>query len=46
VRRIEAGGGYSLSRNVLVKMVYQYNWRRGVTETTAGLASAQLLFWF
>jgi predicted porin len=46
VRRVEAGGGYSLSRNLLLKMVYQYNWRRGVIERRAGLASAQLLFWF
>ncbi len=46
VRRVEAGGGYSLSRNLLLKVVYQYNWRRGTVDRTDGLASAQLVFWF
>ena len=44
VTRLEAGGGYSIRRNVVVRAVYQYNWRQ--TGETAGLASAQLLFWF
>jgi hypothetical protein len=46
VRRVEVGGGYSVSRNVLLKLVYQYNWRLGVSDGAAGLAAAQLLFWF
>jgi hypothetical protein len=46
VTRVEVGGGYSIRRNVVVKAVYQYNWRTSTTGETAGLASAQLLFWF
>ena len=46
VRRVEVGGGYSLQRNVLVKIAYQYNWRDTALTRTSGLASAQILFWF
>jgi hypothetical protein len=46
VRRVEAGGGYSLRRNVVVKGVYQYNWRDGSFRPREELASAQLLVWF
>ena len=46
VWRVEAGGSYALRRNVLVKAVYQYNWRDTPYMHTAGLASAQLLVWF
>jgi hypothetical protein len=46
VRRIEAGGGYSIRRNVVVKGAYQYNWREGVGRPGLGLAAGQLLFWF
>jgi len=46
VRRVEAGGGYSLRRNMIVKGVYQYNWRDGSYQPTLGLASLQLLVWF
>ncbi len=46
VRRIEAGGGYAPSRNILLKMVYQYNWRVGAADRTAGLVAGQVLFWF
>jgi hypothetical protein len=46
VRRVEVGGGYSLQRNVLVKLAYQYNRRDTTVERTSGLVSAQLLFWF
>jgi hypothetical protein len=46
VRRAEIGGGYSLQRNVLVKIAYQYNWLDTVLERTSGLVSAQILFWF
>jgi len=46
VRRVEAGGGYSIRRNIVVKAVYQYNWRDGTFRPTQGLASAQLMVWF
>ncbi len=46
VRRVEAGGGYSLRRNILMKLAYQYNWRDSTYDRTSGLVSAQLLFWF
>jgi hypothetical protein len=46
VRRIEAGGGYSIRRNIVVKGAYQYNWREGVGRPGLGLAAGQLLFWF
>lgn len=46
VRRVEVGGGYSLQRNMLVKLAYQYNWRDSIYDRTSGLVSAQLQFWF
>ena len=46
VRRVEAGAGYSIRRNIVVKGAYQYNWRDGTRHSTLGLASAQLLVWF
>jgi hypothetical protein len=45
VIRIEAGGGYSLQRNIVVKMVYQRNWRDGGFVRIANVAAVQLLFW-
>jgi hypothetical protein len=46
VRRAEAGAGYSLRRNVVLKGAYQYNWRDGARHPRLGLATAQLLVWF
>lgn len=46
VRRVEAGGGFAIRRNIVVKGAYQYNWRDGTPRTTLGLASAQLLVWY
>jgi predicted porin len=46
VQRVEAGGGYSFRRNLVVKAVYQYNWRDTTVHRTLGLASAQLVVWF
>jgi hypothetical protein len=46
VRRVEAGGGYSIRRNVVVKAVYQRNWRDTTDEGPLSLASAQLMVWF
>ena len=46
VTRVEVGGGYSLLRNLLLKLSYQYNTRDGGRVETLNLAAAQLLFWF
>jgi hypothetical protein len=46
VTRVEVGGGYSLLRNLLLKLSYQYNQRDGGRVQTLNLAAAQLLFWF
>jgi hypothetical protein len=47
VTRIEVGGGYSLQRNLLLKLSYQYDRRDGgVLVGVAHLGAAQLVFWF
>jgi hypothetical protein len=46
VTRIEAGGGYFLARGVLVKAVYQYNWRDSAKRSSLGLVAAQLVVRF
>jgi len=46
VTRIELGGGYSLQRNLLLKLACQRNTRDGGRLTTATLASAQIVWWF
>jgi len=46
VTRVEVGGGYSLLRNLLLKLSYQYNARDGGRVERLNLAAAQLLFWF
>jgi hypothetical protein len=46
VWRVEAGGGYSLRRNLLLKAAWQYNWRDGGRVRRKGLAAAQVLYWF
>jgi hypothetical protein len=47
VTRLEAGIGYSLQRNLLVKVDYQHDHRDGgPLATTANLVAAQLSFWF
>jgi hypothetical protein len=46
VTRLEAGGGYSLQRNLILKLSYQHNSRRGGRVHILNLAEAQLLFWF
>jgi hypothetical protein len=46
IRRVEAGAGYSIRRNVVLKGAYQYNWRDGARHPRLGLAAAQLLVWF
>jgi hypothetical protein len=47
VTRVEVGGGYSIQRNLQVKVSYQYNRRDGgPLEQLAHLTAAQLVFWF
>jgi hypothetical protein len=46
VKRVEGAVGYLLRRNVRLKASYQYNWRDGGRERKAGLAGAQLVYWF
>lgn len=47
VTRLEAGGGYSLQRNLLLKLAYQRNTRDGgVLQQRANLGAAQVVFWF
>jgi hypothetical protein len=46
VTRIEIGGGYSLLRNLLLKISGQHNTRDGGRVTSLNLASAQIVYWF
>src|SRR5205823_6674588 len=47
VSRVEAGAGYSIQRNLLLKISIQHNTRDGgVLERRANLGAAQLVFWF
>jgi hypothetical protein len=47
VTRLETGIGYSLQRNLLVKVDYQHDHRDGgPLTTTANLVAAQISFWF
>ncbi|MBI2833307.1 MAG: hypothetical protein HYX76_02650 [Acidobacteria bacterium] len=46
VTRLELGGGYYLQRNIIGKLVYQWNWRHTQYEPFAGYAAAQLVYWF
>jgi hypothetical protein len=46
VTRIELGGGYSLQRNLLLKLAVQRNTRDGGRLSQATLASAQIVYWF
>jgi hypothetical protein len=46
VTRGEIGGGYSLQRNLLFKLAYQYNVRDAGAVRQLGLLAAQLHFWF
>jgi hypothetical protein len=44
--RLEVGAGYSLQRNVLLKVVYQHNDRDGGKVPVVSLGGAQLVYWF
>jgi hypothetical protein len=46
VTRVEIGGGYSLQRNLLLKIAYQYNIRDAGAVHNLGLVTSQLHFWF
>ena len=48
VKRIEVGTGYSLQRNLVLKLSYQYNTRDGgvIPTRKAKFAAAQLVYWF
>jgi len=46
VSRVEAGIGYSLTRHVIVKTVFQHNRRDGGRVRRANFGAAQLLLWF
>jgi hypothetical protein len=45
VTRVEIGGGFSLQRNLLLKLAVQHNSRRGGRVTRENVGSAQLVFW-
>jgi hypothetical protein len=46
VSRWEVGGGYSLQRNLVLKVSYQHNRRDGGRVRDLNLTAAQILFWF
>jgi hypothetical protein len=47
VTRVEAGAGYSVRRNLLLKVAVQRNWRTGVAfGARESVAGAQVLLWF
>ena len=48
VTRVEVGGGFSIQRNLLVKLTYQQDHRDGGTflPRVAHLTAAQVVFWF
>jgi hypothetical protein len=45
VTRVELGGGFSLQRNLLLKLTFQHNTRAGGRVTRASLGAAQIVFW-
>jgi hypothetical protein len=46
VTRIEAGGGYSLQRNLLLKVSYQFDKRDETRVPRSHLTAAEVVFWF
>ena len=46
VSRIEVGGGYSLQRNLILKLAFQHNTRDGGRVTALDVSAIQLLYWF
>jgi hypothetical protein len=45
VSRFEVGGGYSIQRNVIAKLFWQYNTRDAGRVQRLGLVAAQLRIW-
>jgi hypothetical protein len=45
VSRLEVGGGYSLQRNLLLKVTYQYNRRDDTRTPRAHFIAAEVMFW-
>jgi len=43
---VEIGAGYSLQRNLLLKISGQHNTRDGGRVTHATLVGAQIVYWF
>jgi hypothetical protein len=46
VTRLEAGGGYYVRRNLVLKIIFQHDRRETTRVRTANLPAAQVLFWF
>ena len=46
VTRLEVGGGYSLQRNVTLKIAFQHNTRQTARAATANAGALQLVYWF
>jgi hypothetical protein len=46
VTRVELGGGYSIQRNLLLKLSYQHDRRDTTRVPSLNLGAAQLVFWF
>jgi hypothetical protein len=46
VTRVEIGGGYSLQRNLILKLSYQHDARDTVRLPMSNLTAAQIVFWF
>ena len=46
VTRLEIGGGYSIQRNLIVKLAYQHNSREGGRVQDLSLTALQVVFWF
>lgn len=46
VHRVEAGGGYSIQRNLVLKLTYQHNTRQTTRASRVNAAAAQLVYWF
>jgi hypothetical protein len=46
VTRVEIGGGYSIQRNLLLKVSFQHNSRDGGRISSLSLWAAQLVYWF
>ena len=46
VTRVEVGGGYSLQRNLTLKLAFQHNTRATTRNSAANAGAMQLVYWF